>query len=63
MILREVYERFAEEKPISVMVRATLENVLAAERIDEIFARNAQQQVVGELMFSTVAEILGLVVC
>lgn len=63
MILREVYERFAKKKPVSVMVRATIENVLAEERLNEIFAQNAQQQVVGELMFSTVAEILGLVVC
>jgi IS4 transposase len=45
------------------MVRATIENVLAEERVNAIFEQNAEQQVVGELMFSTVAEILGLVVC
>jgi hypothetical protein len=63
MILREVYEQFAKKKPVSVMVRATIENVLAEERVNAIFEQNAEQQVVGELMFSTVAEILGLVVC
>jgi hypothetical protein len=63
MILREVYERFAKKKPVSVMMRATIENVLAEERLNAIFKNNAQQQVAGELMFSTVADILGLVVC
>lgn len=63
MILKDVYERFAKKRPVSVMLRATIENVLAEERINAIFKENAEQQVVGELMFSTVAEILGLVVC
>lgn len=63
MILREVYERFVKEKPVCVMVRATLENVLAEQRLNAIFKNNAQQQVVGDLMFSTVADMLGLVVC
>ena len=63
MILREVYEQFAKKKPVCVMVRATIENVLAEERVNAIFKKAAQQQVAGELMFSTVADILGLVVC
>ncbi|HUT93399.1 MAG TPA: hypothetical protein VMY37_28305 [Thermoguttaceae bacterium] len=37
MILKEVYERFAKKAPVSVMVRATIENVLAADRLDAIF--------------------------
>jgi len=63
MILRDIYERFAKKAPVSVMVRATLENVLAADRLDSIFAENAEQQYVGDLLFSTVADIMGLVVC
>lgn len=63
MILRDVYERFAKKAPVSVMVRATIENVLAEERLNRIFQKNAEQQIVGDLMFSTVADILGLVVC
>ena len=63
MILRDVYERFAKKAPVSVMVRATLENVLAADRLDSIFEANAQRQYAGELLFSTVADIMGLVVC
>ena len=45
------------------MVRATIENVLAADRLDAIFEENAQRQYAGDLMFSTVADIMGLVVC
>lgn len=63
MILKEVYERFAEKTPVSVMVRATIENVLAADRLDELFEEHAEQQRPGELLFSTVLDIMGLVVC
>jgi len=63
MILKDIYERFAKKAPVSVMVRATLENVLAADRLDAIFENNAQDQYCGELLFSTVADIMGLVVC
>jgi IS4 transposase len=63
MILKDVYERFAEKTPVSVMVRATIENVLAADWLDGIFKENAQQQYAGDLLFSTVADIMGLVVC
>jgi hypothetical protein len=45
------------------MVRATIENVLSAKRLDAIFEQHAEQQYAGDLMFSTVAEIMGLVVC
>jgi len=30
----QVFERFVEKSPISVMVRATLERVLGADRLD-----------------------------
>jgi len=63
MILKDVYERFAKKAPISVMVRATIENVLVADRLDAIFEGNARQQRAGDLLFSTVADIMGLVVC
>lgn len=63
MILRDAYERFAKKTPVSVMVRATLENVLCAERLDAVFDENAEQQYEGDLLFSTVAGIMGQVVC
>jgi IS4 transposase len=63
MVLGDVFERFAKKAPVSVMVRATIENVLSPERLDAIFDENAKQQYAGDLMFSTVADIMGLVVC
>ena len=44
MILRDVFERFEEHTPVCVMVRAALENVFAAERLDAMFEKNAVQQ-------------------
>lgn len=63
MILREVVERFEKKAPIAVMVRAAMENALSAERLDALFERTAEHQTNKELMFSTVADIMGLVAC
>lgn len=63
MVLNDVFDRFAKKTPVSVMVRAMMENVLKSESLDFIFDENAQQQYAGDLLFSTVAEIMGLVVC
>jgi len=63
MVLGEIFERFCEESPVTVMVRATLENVLAPERLDALFAESAERQRCGALLFSTVVELLSLAVC
>jgi Transposase DDE domain len=63
MVLSEIFERFVEQSPVCVMVRATLENVLSAEPVDDLFARTAVRQHPSELLFSTVADVMGLVVC
>jgi len=63
MILSEVFERFVQKSPVVVMVRATVENVLAAERMDELFARTALKQRPSELLFSTLVDMMGSVVC
>ena len=63
MMLNDVFERFAADSPICVMARATLENVFAEDRLNTIFDENAQKQRDGELLFSTVADIMGSVVC
>lgn len=60
--LDRTFDRFAKQKPISVMARATIENSLSAAELDSIFNENAQQQYAGDLMFSTVADIMGDVV-
>jgi hypothetical protein len=63
MILRELIERFEKKAPVCVMVRATMENVLSAERLDALFENAAQRQENKRLMFSSVADIMGLVAC
>jgi Transposase DDE domain len=57
-----LFQRFIEKTPVTVMVRATLENAFSPQAIDGIFASAARQQYEGELLFSSVVELLTLVV-
>lgn len=63
MILEPIFERFVEESPLSVMARATLENVLPASALDDLFERTAQTGYTRELLFSTLVDLMALVVC
>jgi hypothetical protein len=63
MILSEVFERFVEESPITVMARATLENALPPSALDELFASVAERQYTRDLLFSDVVGLMALVVC
>lgn len=61
MVFSDVLQRFVDQKPISVMVRAILENQFSAARLDDVFARTAQRQYTKELAFSTCAHLLSQV--
>lgn len=61
MIVREMMERMEQRAPMCVMLRAMLENAFAAERLDRLFERTAQLQENKTLLFSAVADIMGLV--
>lgn len=61
-MLGEIFERFVEKSPISVMVRGMLERVLGGEQLDEWYARTAEKQYTRTLLFSTVYDLLGQVV-
>ena len=63
MILGQVFERFVEESPVSVMVRGLLEAILSPQKLDELFERNSQTQYTKELLFSTVVEMMNTVAC
>lgn len=63
MILGEVFERFIAESPFSVMLRVLLEQSLPAEELDALFEQQAQRQYHRELLFSTVVNLMSLVVC
>src|SRR5215470_8368558 len=63
-MLGAVFERFVEKSPISVMVRASLERVLGADRLDLWYERTAQKQYTRDLLFSSVYDLMNpVVVC
>jgi hypothetical protein len=62
MILGPVFERFLDESPLSVMMRATLEHAFSAPALDEVFEAHAERGYTRELLFSTLAELMSLVV-
>ncbi len=61
-MLGAVFEKFVEKSPISVMVRAALERVLGADRLDLWYERTAQKQYTRDLLFSSVYDLMNQVV-
>jgi IS4 transposase len=55
-------DRFAKEVPVATMVRALMANILSAKELDAIFRDRAEQQWENQLLFSTVVDLLSLVV-
>jgi len=62
MILGKVFTPFIERSPISIMARGTLEHALRPEDIDAVFSTNAESQYTRTLLFSTVVDLMSLVV-
>ncbi len=62
MVLDGIFERFAQQSPITVMARAALEHALAPEAIDALFERTAERQYTRTLLFSSVVDLMGSVV-
>ena len=46
----QVFERFVEESPVSVMVRGLLETILCPQKLDELFEKNTKTQYTKELV-------------
>lgn len=61
--MEQVFERFVKESPVSVIMRAAMEHALAPDALDALFARCAERQYARELLFSSVVDTMGLVVC
>ena len=57
-----ILQRFMEASPIPVMARALLERVLNLEQLDACFERVSQKQYTRELLFSSVFDLMSLVV-
>lgn len=62
MELSAILQRFMQNSPIPVMVRALLERVLNVERLNACFERVTQKQYTRDLLFSSVFELMSLVV-
>lgn len=63
MVFDAIFERFLESSPACVMYRAVMENVFGASKLDAVFHRSAVVQYERELLFSTLVDVVGLVVC
>src|SRR5437763_17172614 len=63
MLLGNVFERFANGSPLTVLLRGTLEYALRPELLDQLFAETATRQDTHNLLFSTLVDVTALVVC
>src|SRR3979490_722171 len=63
MILGDVFERFSQDAPLSVMAQGIMENALNPQILDELFEDVAQKQFTHKLLFSTVVDLMSVVVC
>jgi IS4 transposase len=62
MLLGDIFERFVVDCPLPVMVRGLLENTLSPSFVDELFEDTAQLQYTRTLLFSSVVDLMGVVV-
>src|SRR4051794_26869651 len=63
MVLDDIFERFAEQSPVTVMARAALEHALDPRAVDALFETVAERQYTRKLLFSQVVDLMGTVVC
>jgi hypothetical protein len=63
MILGDVFERFAQDSPLSVMARGVMENALSPTLVDRLFDDVADKQYTRRLLFSSIVDLMSLVVC
>jgi hypothetical protein len=63
MILSDVFERFTQESPLSVMAQGVMENALNPRIVDQLFEDVARQQFTNKLLFSTIVDLMSVVVC
>ena len=59
----DVFERFTQGDTLPVMAQAVMENALSPRVIDQLFEDVAQRQYTRDLLFSSIVELMSLVVC
>lgn len=63
MILSDVFERFAQDSPLSVMAQGVLENALSPRIVDQLFEDVSERQYTRKLLFSSIVDLMSVVVC
>ena len=62
MILPDIFERFTKRSPLSVMAQGAIEYALSESALNQVFEDNAFDQYTRELLFSTVFDLMSVVV-
>jgi hypothetical protein len=62
MLLEPIFTRFVQRSPFAVMSRAILERALCPRDLDALFEHQADKQYTRELLFSSVVDLMSLVV-
>jgi len=62
MILPDVFKRFTERSPLSVMAQGAIEYALSESALNQVFEDNAEGQYTRELLFSSVFDLMSVVV-
>src|SRR6266511_1276284 len=62
MLMSKLFERFVQKTPVSVLARAAMEHAMAPEALDVLFDEHADKQYTRELLFSSVVDLMSVVV-
>ena len=62
MILPDIFERFSKRSPLSVMAQGAIEYALSESDLNQLFEDNAQDQYTRQLLFSTLFDLMSVVV-
>ena len=62
-MLSLVFDRFVEKAPAAVMVRGILERIVGPQALNDLFERVVDKQYTRDLLFSSIFQLMSLVVC
>jgi IS4 transposase len=63
MIHSDVFDRFAQGDTVPLMVQTLMENALCPRVLDQLFEDVAERQYTRQLLFSSIVELMSVVVC
>ena len=58
MILSDVFERFSQDSPLSVMAQGVMANAMNPQVLDQLFEEVAERQYTRQLLFSSIVELM-----